>query len=194
MADNQVQGISGIGVAAVFVGAVFAYASVKGFSISQTAQAIIAGKNPQNLQGTNTVTPTGLLAGVFSGVPIIGGLLGGGSSGGNSGSVQSTGGAVAQSNAANKALGQRMAAAVGWGSGAQWTALNNIVMAESGWSSTIKNPTSTASGIAQNIRGFGPGYESGNAPQQIAWLLAYIKSTYGTPEQAWAFHLAHGWY
>jgi hypothetical protein len=194
MADDRIQGISGAGIAALFVGGVFAYAAVKGFSISQTAQSIISGKNPQNLQGTNSVTANGLLSGVFSGVPIIGGLLGnsgGGSSGGN---VQSTGGAVAQSNSANKALGQRMASAVGWGSGAQWTALNNIVMAESGWSSTIKNPTSTASGIAQNIRGFGPGYESGNAPQQIAWLLNYIKNTYQTPEQAWAFHLAHGWY
>jgi hypothetical protein len=189
MAEDRVQGISGIGVAALFVGATFAYAAVKGFSISQTAQALIAGKTPQNLQGVNTVTPTGLLSGVFSGVPIIGGLLNKGS-----GNVSSTGGAVAQSNAANKALGQRMASAVGWGSGSQWTALNNIVMSESGWSSTIKNPTSTASGIAQNIRGFGPGYESGNAPQQIAWLLKYIRSTYGTPEAAWQFHLAHGWY
>jgi hypothetical protein len=91
-------------------------------------------------------------------------------------------------------MGRMMATAYGWGMGAEWTALNNIVMAESGWSATVVNPGSTASGIAQNIAGFGPGYQSGNAPQQIAWLLKYIKSRYGTPEKAWAFHLANGWY
>lgn len=54
--------------------------------------------------------------------------------------------------ASNQALGQQMAAAFGW-TGAEWTALNNIVMRESGWSSTAQNPTSSAYGIAQNIQG-----------------------------------------
>ena len=67
-------------------------------------------------------------------------------------------------------------------------------MAESGWSATVTNPSSGAAGIAQNISGFGPGYESGNAPQQIAWLLSYIKGRYGDPVKAWAFHLANGYY
>jgi hypothetical protein len=100
------------------------------------------------------------------------------------------------SNAANRALGQQMAAAAGW-TGAQWRALDTLIGTyESGWSSTIKNPGSSASGIAQNIAGFGPGYQYGNAPQQIAWLINYIRSRYGNPERALAFELSHTphWY
>jgi phage-related protein len=97
------------------------------------------------------------------------------------------------SDSANQALGKQMAAAVGW-TGAQWDAFNAVVMDESGWSSTITNPTSTAAGIAQNIAGFGPGYESGNAAQQIAWMISYIQGRYGTPEGALAHENADHWY
>ena len=97
------------------------------------------------------------------------------------------------SNAANIALAKRMAAAAGW-TGAEWTAMLAIIMQESGGSSTIKNPGSSASGIAQNIAGFGPGYEYGNAAQQIAWMINYIRGRYGDPISAEAFHLANGYY
>lgn len=97
-------------------------------------------------------------------------------------------------DAQNQALGQQMAAAYGWGSGDEWTALNNIVMAESGWDDEAANPSSDARGIAQNINGWSQTYQAGNAAQQISWLLSYIKSRYGDPETAWAFHLANGWY
>ena len=111
------------------------------------------------------------------------------------GTVTGTGAVPAGgSDTANQALGRVMAAAYGWSTGAEWTALNNIVEAESGWNDTIKNPSSDASGIAQDISGFGPGYESGNAAQQIAWLLSYIKTRYGDPIAAWNFHVANGWY
>lgn len=98
------------------------------------------------------------------------------------------------SDTANQALGRVMAAAYGWSTGNEWIALNNIVEAESGWNADIKNPNSDASGIAQNINGFGPGYEEGNAAQQIAWMLSYIKGRYGDPIAAWTFHLANGYY
>jgi len=98
------------------------------------------------------------------------------------------------SDAQNAALGQSMAAAYGWNSGSQWEALNNIVMAESGWNDEAANPSSDARGIAQNINGWSQTYQEGNAAQQIAWLLSYIKERYGDPETAWAFHLANGWY
>lgn len=178
-------GISGIGIAVLFAGGILVWSGVKGYSVSHVFRDVIAGKKPTQGQPDYPVT----IGGIFTSL-----LHGGGGSSGGSGSVTSSGGQVAQSNAANKKLGQKMAAAMGWGSGDQWTALNNIVMSESGWSSTIKNPGSNASGIAQNIAGFGPGYESGNAPQQIAWLLRYIKQRYKTPVDAWNFHLAHGWY
>lgn len=97
-------------------------------------------------------------------------------------------------DAQNQALGQRMAAAYGWSSGDEWTALNNIVMAESGWDDLAANPSSDARGIAQDINGWSQTYQAGNAAQQIAWLLSYIKQRYGDPKTAWAFHLANGWY
>ena len=180
------QGISGAGIAAIFAGGILAYSGVRGFSISQTAQQVIAGKNPSSQTPAAPVTAGGLIGGLF------GGLFGGSS--GSSTKVSPSGGSISPGNSAqNKALGQRMAASVGW-TGSQWVALNNIVMSESGWSDTITNPNSSAAGIAQRIQGFGPGYQSGNAPQQIAWLIRYIKSRYGSPVNAWNFHLAHGWY
>jgi len=97
------------------------------------------------------------------------------------------------SNAANIALADKMAAARGW-TGAQITALNEVIARESGGSSTVVNASSGAAGIAQNISGFGPGYASGNAAQQIAWMLNYIASRYGTPEGAEAHEVAYGWY
>jgi len=184
MAESQ--GISGAGVAAIFAGGILIWSGVKGVAVSGVFRDLIAGKNPSQLPQATPVTPGGLFTGVLG--SLIPGFGGGGSS-----SVQSTGGAVSSSNAANKRLGKRMAAAAGW-TGSQWVAFNNIIMSESGWSATIKNPNSDASGIGQNIQGFGPGYEYGNAAQQIAWTIAYIKRRYKTPEAAWNFHLAHGWY
>ena len=97
------------------------------------------------------------------------------------------------SNAANIALAKQMAAAAGW-TGAEWNALYAVIMDESGGSSTVVNSSSGAAGIAQNISGFGPGYESGNAAQQIAWMINYIKGRYGDPEAALAHENAYHWY
>lgn len=173
-------GISGIGIAAIFAGGVLLWSGIKGYSASGVFRDLISGKQPSNLQQVTPVTAGGLfgdIASAFSPAKLLSAVP--------PGSVTPSGGQVAQSNAANKALGQKMAAAAGW-TGSEWIALNNLIMGESGWSSTIKNPTSSASGIAQNIQGFGPGYQSGNAPQQIAWLIQYIKGRYGTPSNAWA--------
>jgi resuscitation-promoting factor RpfB len=113
--------------------------------------------------------------------------------------TSSAGAPTAKDEAANAALGQKMAAAqpYNW-TGAQWTALNNIVMAESGWNATIKNPSSDAYGIPQALPGSkmasaGADWQTDPATQ-IAWMLEYIRSRYGTPVRAWQWHLAHGWY
>ena len=90
------------------------------------------------------------------------------------------------------ALGQTMAAAYGW-SGAEWVALNNVAMRESGWNPNAQNPTSSAYGIAQNIGGRA-GYPDPSPAGQIAWMLAYIKGRYGDPIGAWAHELSAGWY
>ena len=110
--------------------------------------------------------------------------------------------ALGKTEAANKALGQQLAAGYGWGSGDQWTALNNVVMAESGWNNLIANPSSGAYGIAQALpptkypqAGQPPADGgSGNAQAQIQWMLTYIQNTYGTPEVAWAHEQSVGWY
>jgi hypothetical protein len=193
MAETR-SGVSGVAIAAAFAGGIFLWSGIKGYKMSFLVQDLLSGKDPQKdsrvSQSQLAVTPGGLFGGVLGSLNPFKLLSSAGTAGaGNIPGQGSLGGSQAQ----NKALGQKMTAAVGW-TGGQWVAFNNIVMAESGWSATIKNPTSTASGIAQNIRGFGPGYQSGNAGQQIAWMIHYIQSTYGTPEKAWAFHLANGWY
>lgn len=116
-----------------------------------------------------------------------------GASGGNA--PGPSGGTEAQ----NAALGQKMAAAqpYNW-TGDQWTALNNIVMAESGWNTTARNKDSGAYGIPQSLPGSkmaanGADWQT-NPRTQIAWMLAYIRVRYGNPVNAWQFHLAHGWY
>lgn len=167
--------ISGIALGSVAVGSIFVYAGITGRSVLQSIQAVIQGKSPQT-------TPA-------NAVPISGGTT-------VTSSVTSTGGTVSNtSNAQNKALGKLMAASYGWNTGEEWTALDNLVMSESGWSDTILNGQgSGAAGIAQKITGFDSSYQSGNAQQQIAWLLSYIKGRYGDPVTAWNFHLANNWY
>jgi hypothetical protein len=181
-------GISGIGIAAVFAGGILVWSGVRGQAVSGVFRDLISGKSPSTLKQTTPVSASGLFGGLLGG---LGSAL---SPTNLLSAVPSTTGGVSGTNAQNKALGQKMAAAYGWGSGAEWAALNWIVMEESGWSDTIVNPGGTASGIAQNINGFGPGYQSGNAPQQIAWLLQYIKNRYGDPIAAMKFHQANGYY
>ncbi len=182
----NVKGVSGTAVAAAFAGGVLVWSGIRGKRVSDVMKMIIsgqAGTSGKNLAGLPSANPIG-------GTPesVI--------PGGGTGHVRTFGGQISQSNAANRALAKRMAAATGW-TGAQWTALDNLIGGgESGWSSTIENPSSGAAGIAQNIKGFGPGYQRGNAPQQIAWLILYIKRRYGNPVNAYNFWLSQNphWY
>jgi resuscitation-promoting factor RpfB len=92
------------------------------------------------------------------------------------------------------ALGQRLAGGYGWGSGGEWTCLDELWTRESGWSATAANPASDARGIAQDISGWSASYQYGNAPQQIGWGLSYIRGRYGDPCTAWNHETADGWY
>lgn len=107
--------------------------------------------------------------------------------------------------------------------GGQWVSFNSLVLAESGWNPNIKestwingNPPTYAFGIAQALNhgngsatqgtesnmygGFGltdkqaKAANSGDPYWQLVWMMNYIKQTYGSPDKAWAFHQAHGWY
>src|SRR5215472_3698365 len=93
--------------------------------------------------------------------------------------------------AGNKALAFSMAAAVGWGTPDQLTALDNLWTEESGFRTDADNPTSGAWGIPQalpasKMAANGPDWKTNPVPQ-IAWGLGYIRSRYGNPVNAWAF-------
>jgi hypothetical protein len=172
--QGTVFAVGGLGVLLVWSGV-----SNKSFLVS--ARDVIQGVQP-------TAGPKQTLIG--------GGTTSGGQSGTGAGSVAPSGGNPdsGTKRAQNQALGQSMAASYGWSSGAEWTALNNVVMRESGWDDQAANPTSDARGIAQNINGWSSGYQAGNAPQQISWLLSYIKGRYGDPIAAWQHEQSIGWY
>jgi len=120
-------------------------------------------------------------------------------SAGASSSYSAGAGTVAISGASSSGqvvqLGYQMAAQqpYGW-TGQQAQCLNYVWTRESGWSATAANSTSDARGIAQKITGWSPDYQPGDATEQIAWGLAYIKGRYGTPCVAWAHEQAAGWY
>ena len=166
---------NGVALLTMGAGVLFIFSGVKGYSILATVQNMVSGKSPLNQPQTTAIAQVTLTSPA-------------------GGTITSTGGKPSGTDAQNRVLGQKMAAAYGWSTGDEWTALDNIAMAESGWSDTVANPTSNARGIAQKISGWSSDYQYGNAPQQIRWFLNYIKQRYGDPIAAWKFHLANGWY
>jgi TP901 family phage tail tape measure protein len=95
--------------------------------------------------------------------------------------------------AKNMALGQRML-----GNDAQWPALRELWIRESGWNHLARNPTSGAYGIPQSLpaekmASAGPDWLT-NPATQIEWGLGYIADRYGTPSSALSFHDANNWY
>lgn len=102
----------------------------------------------------------------------------------------------------------------GWAN--QFDSFNSLEMSEAGWNPLIANPTSGAYGMAQALNhgngsvtqgshsnmygGFGltdkqaKAANSGDGYWQLVWMMNYIQSTYGSPQNAWAFHQSHNWY
>ena len=69
---------------------------------------------------------------------------------------------------------------------------------ESGWNQRALNAGSGAYGIPQALPGSkmasaGSDWAT-SAKTQIRWGLGYIRSTYGSPSQAWSFWQSNGWY
>lgn len=102
---------------------------------------------------------------------------------------------------ASPAQAQQMAwamlSAYGWNQ-AQWPCLNKLWTQESSWITTAENPSSGAYGIPQSLpaskmASAGADYRT-NTRTQLTWGMQYVKEAYGSPCQAWDFHLAHNWY
>jgi hypothetical protein len=97
-----------------------------------------------------------------------------------------------------KAALQAAATARGWGSGAEWNALNATEMREAGYSLTARNPSSGAYGMAQFINGPSEYYAYGGNPNtasgQATAMLNYIAARYVDPVAAWAHEQNYGWY
>ena len=72
----------------------------------------------------------------------------------------------------------------------EWKSLYTLWSRESRWDYTANNPTSSAYGIPQMLNMS----ESTPMVRQIDLGLKYIKSRYGSPSKALAFHNRNGWY
>lgn len=171
--------VSGLGVAYSAAGFVLLWSGYKNATIKDTLTSFLKGQQPP---AHPTGGPTIGLASQTTAQP---------------GSSAPAGNPGTAAEKANQALGKGMAAAYGWGSGAEWDALNNIVMAESGWNNEAQNPGSTAYGIFQflDTTWASTGYSKTSDPAtQISAGLKYIRQRYGDPVAAWAFHQANGYY
>jgi len=165
-------------------GAIFLWSAIEGKSWSTVLRNIISGKTPQSAANVNAIT-----AGAAT-------LNDATTSTGSTGGPISSVGAVADSGS-NEAILQATAAKFGW-TGAQWTCLNNVEMAEAGYNLTATNPSSGAYGMAQFINGPSEyaeyGGNSNTASGQAVAMCNYIKQRYGTPCAAWAHEQAYNWY
>ncbi|MFC1413604.1 lytic transglycosylase domain-containing protein [Streptacidiphilus sp. N1-12] len=80
----------------------------------------------------------------------------------------------------------------------QLASFDEIISHESGWDVTATNPSSGAYGLPQALPGdkmasAGADWQT-DAATQIRWALDYMNTTYGSPNQAWAFWQANSWY
>ena len=116
---------------------------------------------------------------------------------GHGGSLLATG-ATLTSASSNVSLGQQLASGYGWGSGSEWTCLDELWTRESGWRMVWNTAGSGAYGIPQSLpaskmASAGSDYMT-NPATQIRWGLGYIRDTYGDPCGAWAHETANSWY
>ncbi|MVA76310.1 transglycosylase SLT domain-containing protein [Auraticoccus sp. F435] len=85
----------------------------------------------------------------------------------------------------------------GW-TGEQWGCIDELITQESSWNPRAENPSSGAYGLVQAL----PAEKMAtvaddwrtNPATQLRWGFGYIEDVYGTPCEAWSFHLAHNWY
>jgi Transglycosylase SLT domain len=97
----------------------------------------------------------------------------------------------------NRRIGCSLLPAFGF-STAQMPALDKMWTHESNWYERARNPSSGAYGIPQalpatKMASAGSDWRT-NPATQIRWGLGYIRTVYGSPNNAWSFWQAHHWY
>jgi len=97
----------------------------------------------------------------------------------------------------NRQIGCSLLAEFGYGVD-QMASLDALWTRESGWNHLAQNPSTGAYGIPQALPGekmasAGDDWRT-NPATQIRWGLSYIQQRYGSPDAAWAFFQANGWY
>src|ERR1700677_1905851 len=132
---DQSGGISGKTLGVAFAGGILLWSGVKGKAFSSALRDIIAGKNPPSAKSTSITDPSSAASNSAAQEAIN--------------QAATTGPGVGTPDAANEAIVRSVAATYGWATGQEWTDLNNIIMAESGYSNIAQNPGSTAYGIFQ---------------------------------------------
>jgi hypothetical protein len=107
------------------------------------------------------------------------------------------GGTSSATPAAVTAMVKKLAASQGWDA-AQIADWQKVIMQESGGSTTAKNASSGAYGIAQFINGPSEyaqyGGNSTSVSGQLTAMMNYIKERYGTPSKAEGHELSSHWY
>ena len=104
---------------------------------------------------------------------------------------------VATPSGSPQQIAQGMLGSYGW-SASQFSCLQPLWNAESGWNVSATNTSSGAYGIPQALPGSkmasaGADWQT-DAATQIRWGLGYIRSVYGSPCGAWSHEQAYGWY
>lgn len=176
--------IDSVGLTAVGMGSVLLYAGIKGYSVLAVLQNLITGK-PIATGVTSKPLSSGIAA-----PPVDPSNVAGTALGGNQAFLSG-----------NQVIARPMLDAYGWND-AEWSALVNLWTKESSWNNHAQNPSSGAYGIPQALpytkmsKAAWPESAGGksDASAQISWGLTYIKSRYGSPTMAWAFHQKNNWY
>lgn len=104
---------------------------------------------------------------------------------------------VAAATGSPQQIATAMLGSFGWSSD-QFSCLDALWNAESGWNTYASNPGSGAYGIPQALPGSkmataGADWQTDPATQ-IRWGLGYIQASYGSPCGAWGHEQAYGWY
>lgn len=190
-------GLSALAIAEIGAGVILAWSGVVDASIPATLESLLRGQKPQTDTAAQPIT--GQAAPNLT------------AESGTAGQEINATAPGSGTNHANALLGQLMASGYGWGAGQNWQALNyGWGTLESGWNAAARN-ASGAFGIAQalghgtsataafnktlgmTINAYGPqngvsvatarAANAGSAEAQIAWGLAYIHATYGSPDK-----------